>query len=209
VIDFRVSFDNAEGVWQVLSENHIDTTLTAADLTPGFVYTFKVEARNEFGWSEVSDLVTILCAGSPDAPSQPSTSVLLDEVILDWEAPFDGGTEITHYTVYIRKADLAYIVDATLCDGGQINSITSTSCTLKLSDLRSVPFYLNLGYHIFIQVQAHNAYGSSALSIEGNGGVMVDVPDAPVNLQDNTAVTSDSVIEFTWEDGLSDGDRPI
>lgn len=38
---------------------------------------------------------------------------------------------------------------------------------------------------------------------------MVLVPDAPVNLQDVLTVTNDSVIQFTWEDGASDGDKPI
>lgn len=58
-------------------------------------------------------------------------------------------------------------------------------------------------------MQAHNAYGSSGLSVPGNGGIMVYVPDPPVNLVNNPAVTSDSVIEFSWTDGLSNGDREI
>lgn len=56
---------------------------------------------------------------------------------------------------------------------------------------------------------AFNAYGQSEMSSVGNGGIMVYVPDAPVNLQNNPLVTSDSVIEFTWEDGASDGDQPV
>lgn len=54
-----------------------------------------------------------------------------------------------------------------------------------------------------------NDYGDSEISEIGNGGTMAFVPDAPINLADNTAVTSDSLIGFTWEDGASDGDRTI
>ena len=38
---------------------------------------------------------------------------------------------------------------------------------------------------------------------------MAFVPDAPINVADNTAVTSDSIIGFTWEDGAIDGARPV
>lgn len=150
VIDYRIWYDGAIGTWSILNEYTVDTTFTAANLTPGLLYTFKVEARNDFGWGEPSNIVSILCAAEPDTPTQPSTEVIFDDVLLDWEAPFDGGTEITHYTVYIRKSDLIYIVDATLCDGGNINAITDTQCTVKLSDLKTVPFYLTLGYSIYI-----------------------------------------------------------
>lgn len=38
---------------------------------------------------------------------------------------------------------------------------------------------------------------------------MVNVPDAPVNLANDVSVTSDSVIGFTWSDGLSNGGQAI
>ena len=35
------------------------------------------------------------------------------------------------------------------------------------------------------------------------------VPDAPINLQDNVSVTSDSIIGFSWTEGASNGDSPV
>lgn len=102
-----------------------------------------------------------------------------------------------------------FIIDATLCDGANWQAITDTQCTVLLSELKEIPFQLRLGYEIKIKVVAYNAYGVSEMSPVGNGGIMVYVPDAPVNLQNNPLVTSDSIIEFTWEDGASDGNRPI
>ena len=58
-------------------------------------------------------------------------------------------------------------------------------------------------------MQAINAYGSSQLSEVGNGGVMVLVPDAPTNLQDDPSVTDDSTIRFTWSDGASNGGENV
>jgi len=38
---------------------------------------------------------------------------------------------------------------------------------------------------------------------------MAFVPDAPINLVDNTVITSDSVIGFSWSDGPSNGDKVV
>jgi hypothetical protein len=38
---------------------------------------------------------------------------------------------------------------------------------------------------------------------------MVILPDAPINLADNTAVTNAAVIGLTWTEGLTDGGTPI
>ena len=35
------------------------------------------------------------------------------------------------------------------------------------------------------------------------------MPDKPINLQDDTSVTSDVQIRFTWQDGVSDGGTPV
>jgi len=43
----------------------------------------------------------------------------------------------------------------------------------------------------------------------GNGATVVEVPDAPVGLTDNLLITSDSVVEFTWNNGISYGGSPI
>jgi hypothetical protein len=56
-------------VYVVLEEFSVDTIYTASGLTSGLLYTFKVEARNEFGWGDASESVTILCADKPDTPA--------------------------------------------------------------------------------------------------------------------------------------------
>lgn len=47
------------------------------------------------------------------------------------------------------------------------------------------------------------------MSLPGNGGVIVFVPDAPVSLQNNPSVTTNAVIGFTWHDAANDGGSPI
>lgn len=66
-----------------------------------------------------------------------------------------------------------------------------------------------LGDSIFATVTATNKYGESEPSDAGNDAVVLEVPDAPINLADNVQVTTAYVIGFTWSDGDSYGGTPI
>lgn len=67
-----------------------------------------------------------------------------------------------------------------------------------------------MGYKIYIKVQAINDYGVSEISEPGTGMEGVElVPDAPINLTNLPAVTSDSQIGIEWSDGASNGDAVI
>lgn len=78
VIDYRVNYDEAQGVYVVLQEFYTELQITATNLQYGLVYFFKVEARNEFGYSEPSEIISILCAAAPETPGLPSTEVQFD-----------------------------------------------------------------------------------------------------------------------------------
>lgn len=72
------------------------------------------------------------------------------------------------------------------------------NCTVPLATLTTSPFNLNRGDSIIVKVLATNFYGSSIMSIQGNGAMVVLIPDAPLSLQDNIAVTNSSQIGLTW-----------
>lgn len=192
VIDYRVSYDQATGTWTSLANEHTEKVYTASGLSPGLTYSFKVEARNEFGFSEYSDTVQILCAMHPETPDAPSTTVVGDSVVFEWAAPADNGTPITAYSVYIRQSDLTYIEDLTICDGSDLTVITNTQCTVPLASLRAEPYNLLVGNKIYIKVVATNAYGSSLISDSGSTDGMEKEPDAPVAIQNDPFVTTDA-----------------
>lgn len=104
---------------------------------------------------------------------------------------------------------MTYITDNSVCNGLNALVISQTSCTIPLSTLTAAPYNLLKGYSIYAYVIATNAYGSSPKSDNGNGGVIVLVPDAPINLADDPTVTTRSVIRFTWSPAASDGGSPI
>jgi hypothetical protein len=59
------------------------------------------------------------------------------------------------------------------------------------------------------KIIASNIYGDSSYSISGSGAVLMLVPDAPYNLQNDVSVTSQNEIKFTWRRGLSNGGSPV
>jgi len=104
---------------------------------------------------------------------------------------------------------VTYSLQTSNCDGSSSAVKTSRSCTVPLSVLQASPFSLILNDSILVKVIAINAYGKSDLSSAGNGAKMLLVPDAPVNLLNDAAITSNSVIRFTWSDGASNGGTSI
>jgi hypothetical protein len=84
----------------------------------GTTYEFTVEARNTNGYSSPSSDFAILHALIPDTVSTPTTTNSGTNVIIDWTAPGDNGSTITHYTVTIRQSDgTTYTEDSVDCDG--------------------------------------------------------------------------------------------
>ena len=159
----------------------------------------------------LSSPVSILCATKPSKlAAAPVTSVTNDMVTIDWSTPTTNGLPITAYSIFIRTGDqLTYITDNSVCNGISNTVIAQTSCDIPLSTLTAAPYNLLKGYSIYAYVISTNAYGSSPASDYGNGGVIVLVPDAPINLVDNIGVTSRSVISFSWAPAASDGGTAI
>jgi large repetitive protein len=178
-------------------------------LTPGTTYKFRVQARNTFGLSVYSDVVTLLCAFVPAAPSEPTTTVIGNNVIINWSAPSSNGSPITSYRIKIRKHDGLYAEELSYCDGQKSSIISVTQCNIPLLNLEQIPFSLVLGDSVVAIVTATNTYGESLDSVAGNGGSILQIPDAPVDLLMNDPVTTASVIGFTWSDGSSTGGTTI
>jgi hypothetical protein len=87
----------------MILEFGITTTsyVTEVPLTAGTWYSFKVEARNEAGFSDYSSPLSVYAAQVPDTPQQSTTSVVGETVVIDWEAPNDQGAEILGYRILI------------------------------------------------------------------------------------------------------------
>lgn len=84
------------------------TTLTETDyvvtgLTAGTTYKFKVEARNQFDYSDFSGELSLLCATLPEVPVSISTVIEQQQVKVTWTLPSDNGSPITNYRVFVKE----------------------------------------------------------------------------------------------------------
>jgi hypothetical protein len=75
---------------------------SAASLTMGTVYSFRVEAQNSYGYSTYSSEVSVLAAAVPSTPAAPTTAISGSNVVISWSQPLENGSAITSYTVTIR-----------------------------------------------------------------------------------------------------------
>lgn len=83
--------------------------------------------------------------------------------------------------------------------------VSNHYCTIPVSILITSPFSLVMGDQVYANVIAINSYGSSIISHDGNGAIIMFVPSAPVNLVNNINITSTSQIAFSWSNGASNG----
>jgi hypothetical protein len=61
---------------------------------------------------------------------------------------------------------------------------------VPIADLLVAPFNLPWGSSIVVIISATNSKGASVFSEDGNGAVIITVPDSPHDIQSDTAVTS-------------------
>jgi hypothetical protein len=133
--------------------------------------------------------------------------VAIDDTIkVTWVAPDNGGSPITGYTVVFRHSDgVTVSTQLDHCDASQSAIFTVTECAVPAAVLNAAPFSLPWGTEVFAQVSAYNLYGESSLSTFGGGGIIVRVPDAPINLAENYSDRSPTTLGFTWQDGSENG----
>jgi hypothetical protein len=87
VIDYQVWSDDAagDGIYIELVSALTLREYTSTSLYSGSTYSFKVKARNDIGYSELSESFEILAAQIPDIPSAPTTTILDRwNVVIDW-----------------------------------------------------------------------------------------------------------------------------
>jgi hypothetical protein len=159
-------------------------------LTKGKTYAFRVQARNSYGLSDPSSVLSVLAAQIPAIPSAPTTTVSGTNVIVRWTAPDNGGSVITAYSILIRQNDGGFSPVLTTCNGATATIVQNLQCTIANTVLVAAPFNIPWNTQVFATVSATNVYGTSAASSVGGGAIIVTVPNPPLNLQNNPSLTT-------------------
>lgn len=131
-------------------------------LNPGTIYEFKVQARNQYGLSEYSDTITLLCAFIPTIPTGVQTTLISEEVKVEWNLASDNGSPITSYSIYIKVHNSEiYELESTDCIGTNVNVISNMYCYIDITTLLGSPFNIDGGDSIWAKVVATNVYGDT------------------------------------------------
>ena len=179
----------------------------ATSLNVGSIYQYKVRSRNAFGFSEFSEPVSILAAEVPNKPDAPTTTFDRTVVKVDWIEPFDQGSPITGYRILVRKSDgVSYAEDLTDCNRLALPTVT---CTIPVITLKTTPFEIPWGDHIWAKVIAINAYGNSLTSDAGNGAEIITYPDSPIQLAEDFSQRTYNSVTLTWQAGPEDGGSTV
>lgn len=81
----------------------------------------------------------------------------------------------------------------------------SASCSVPIATLRASSFQLPWGSSVWARVNAFNKYGYSFNSAQGNGAVILTVPDAPTEVKETVMSRTATSITFTWLKGVDNG----
>lgn len=124
-------------------------------MTAGDNYSFKIEARNLVGYSEESDIVSILSAQIANAPGDFANDPTVTdayEIGLGWSPPsFDGGSPVIDYRIW---SDLGSA-------GSSFQIVRENILVNTYVDQTVIK-----GNTYIYKLQARNAYGYSSLSAE-------------------------------------------
>lgn len=72
---------------------------------------------------------------------------------ISWTPPYNGGTQITAYTILIRESDgVTFTENLSNCDGSDATIITQAYCVVPISVLRDVPYSHDWGASIYAKV---------------------------------------------------------
>lgn len=127
----------------------------------------------------------------PEVPTSVVTVVDQSDLVVSWQPSYNGGSPILAYQIVLQTSDgVTYAEDTTNCDGADATVISDKSCKVPIASLIAAPYSLPYGSSVYAKVKAINVVGSSEYSTVGNGAVIIEVPDAPINLSNNEVVST-------------------
>lgn len=83
ILDYRISMAVTGESFSVLAST-VNQYYLAEGLISGTIYDFKIEARNIYGYSEFSNVISLLCAYIPTVPTDVQTFIDGSQARIEW-----------------------------------------------------------------------------------------------------------------------------
>jgi hypothetical protein len=165
----------------------------------GTLYHFKIQAFNEFGSSPESAVFSVLTASAPVQLAAATTALTgTNQVLTTWAQTSDvRGSAVTGYRIKFKASTgLYYEAPGAVCTSGAPATVT---CTMLMSVLTASPFSLVVGANIVARVEALNAIGYSAPSVDNTVIATVRSPPtvAPTLSRDSSTSETQTVLSWT------------
>ena len=175
--------------WQFWNMN--ETTTTIYGLTNGVSYYFTIEVA-DYNWSVLesnqSNTVTPTSPVTvPSAPTIVTATAGNATANLNWTAPNNGGSPITHYIVKTYNSS-------------NNNFVQDTSSTILSVSVSS----LNNGTSYYFKVLAVNAVGNSNESIQSSSITPYTVPNQIGTID---VVLSNDRVDLSWNEPFNGGNN--
>jgi hypothetical protein len=120
---------------------------------------------------------------------------LSTNVVITWDAPYDGGSNILSYTIVVMTHDgVTYAEDLVDCDGTDAAIVSGTTCSIPITTLKAAPYSHPWGASIYVKVLATNVVGGGPYSTAGNGAIILTTPFAPQVLVEDPLLTNKNQI---------------
>jgi hypothetical protein len=165
----------------------------------GTLYHFKVQAFNEFGQSPESAVFSVLTASVPLQLTNPADTAYTgtNQVLVTWaQSPGARGSAVTGYRIKFKTSTGTYAeAPGAVCTSG---APATTTCTFLMSVLTAAPFSLAVGANIIAAVEAQNAIGYSAPSVDSTTYATVRSAPTVAPTLSRDATTSETAVVLAW-----------
>lgn len=171
VSGYKIEWDEGcIGTFVTLAANHTATTYSSIDLISGACYSYRVFALNDAGTSSPSNVASATTPSVPSAPTGVAVTVTATSAKISWNAPNDGGANITGYQIQRNGT--------TIVQNTADNKTTYTDSNLKPMTLQTyrVAAWNDIGLGAFsANVTAKtNATGNNPFDRENFGQAVAD-----------------------------------
>ena len=184
ITDYDVQYRvGASGAFTSHTHTGTDKTATISDLTNGTSYEVQARAVNALGTSVWSGSSSTTPHTVPSATAAPTLVAGSRQIVVSWEPPLNGGSDITDYDVQHRVGASGAFTS---------HPHTGTGRTATIGGLTNDTSYQ-------VQVRAVNAAGQGAWSLSSSSTpVALLVPTAPSAPAAPTLTAGDGQIEASW-----------
>ena len=178
--------------------NEVGVSFTVSSgILKGFLYTFRLQAKNIYGWGAYSTTTDFAAAGVPYKMDPPVTAVDPSDglkILTTWVAPYDNSDAISAYKIRFLAFDGVFY-ETSECSGVG----APVSCSVAMTTFRAAPFNLVLNSLLKSVVSATNTNGYGDESEANFAGALIQTVPTQMASPTRNILTTSSLLAVDWQ----------